>query len=56
MSGYPRWFRARVRSRFAVVRFEIVRDAMNTALAAILTGFGYRIPRDHDGPGHIVSR
>ncbi|MFJ2598784.1 hypothetical protein [Streptomyces erythrochromogenes] len=38
----------------AVTRFETVRDAMNTALATILTGFGYRIRPNPDGLGHIV--
>ncbi|MEU9087987.1 hypothetical protein [Streptomyces sp. NPDC048357] len=40
----------------AVTRFEEVRDAMDTALAAILNGFGYRTRPNVDGLGHVVSR
>ncbi|WP_445270276.1 hypothetical protein [Streptomyces sp. DSM 41634] len=40
----------------AVTRFETVRDAMNTALAAVLTGFGYDIRPNTDGLGHIANR
>ncbi|MET9694833.1 hypothetical protein ABZY81_41695 [Streptomyces sp. NPDC006514] len=38
----------------AVTRFETVRDAMNTALTAVLTGFGYRIRPNTNGLGHRV--
>ncbi|MET9347731.1 hypothetical protein [Streptomyces termitum] len=38
----------------AVVRGEIVHHSMNTALGAILTGFGYTIRRPRFGLGHIV--
>ncbi|MFA7764364.1 hypothetical protein [Streptomyces sp. NRRL S-448] len=38
----------------AVTRFEAVRDAMNTALAAVLNGFGYRIRPNRDRRGHVV--
>ncbi|MFD7917301.1 hypothetical protein ACFV30_42650 [Streptomyces sp. NPDC059752] len=38
----------------AVTRFETARNAMNTALAAVLTGFGYRIRPNTDRLSHIV--
>ncbi|MFE5562895.1 hypothetical protein [Streptomyces sp. NPDC056544] len=38
----------------AVTRFETARDAMTTALAAVLTGFGYRIRPNTDCLSHIV--
>ncbi|MFF3019707.1 hypothetical protein [Streptomyces sp. NPDC057939] len=38
----------------AVVRYEVVRSAMDTALGAILTGFRYATSRPGFGFGHIV--
>ncbi|MFJ9647673.1 hypothetical protein [Streptomyces sp. NPDC101206] len=38
----------------AVVRYEVVRSAMDTALGTILTGFRYAIRRLLFGFGHIV--
>ncbi|WP_435609714.1 hypothetical protein [Streptomyces sp. C10-9-1] len=38
----------------AVIRYETVRAAMDTALGTILTGFRYAIRRPEFGFGHIV--
>ncbi|MFB8406153.1 hypothetical protein [Streptomyces sp. NPDC055912] len=38
----------------AVVRYEMVRSAMDTALGTILTGFDYTTRRPDAGFGHIV--
>ncbi|WTO32894.1 hypothetical protein OG399_45570 [Streptomyces achromogenes] len=38
----------------AVIRFEVVRSAMDTALGTILEGFRYTIRRPRSGSGHIV--
>uniref|UniRef100_UPI00366C5605 hypothetical protein n=1 Tax=Bacillus tropicus TaxID=2026188 RepID=UPI00366C5605 len=38
----------------AVVRYEVVRSTMDTALGAILTGFRYATRRPEFGFGHIV--
>ncbi|MFF9432136.1 hypothetical protein, partial [Streptomyces sp. NPDC014746] len=38
----------------AVVRYEVVRSAMDTALGTILTGFRYATRRPEFGFGHIV--
>ncbi|MEV4000279.1 hypothetical protein ACFYPK_31815 [Streptomyces halstedii] len=39
----------------AVVRYETVRVAMNTALGTILTGFRYAARRPEFGFGHIIA-
>ncbi|MGW3498951.1 hypothetical protein [Streptomyces sp. NPDC001020] len=38
----------------AVVRYEVVRSTMDTALGTILTGFRYATRRPEFGFGHIV--
>jgi hypothetical protein len=38
----------------AVIRYEVVRSAMDTALGTILTGFRYATRRPQFGFGHIV--
>ncbi|MFI2215197.1 hypothetical protein [Streptomyces sp. NPDC020141] len=38
----------------AVIRYEVARTAMDTALATILTGFGYATSRPQAGFGHII--
>ncbi|MFF8513582.1 hypothetical protein ACF064_36660 [Streptomyces sp. NPDC015492] len=38
----------------AVIRYETVRSAMNTALGTILTGFRYTIRQPEFGFGHII--
>ncbi|WP_332010804.1 hypothetical protein [Streptomyces uncialis] len=40
----------------AVIRYEVVRTAMDTALGTILTGFGYATSRPGFGYGHIVQQ
>ncbi|MFF7365457.1 hypothetical protein [Streptomyces sp. NPDC008125] len=40
----------------AVVRYETVRAAMNTALGTILTGFGYRTRRPQSRSGHLIEQ
>ncbi|MFJ4576786.1 hypothetical protein ACIP4W_36380 [Streptomyces sp. NPDC088846] len=40
----------------AVVRYETVRAAMDTALGAILTGFGYTTRRPQSRSGHLIEQ
>ncbi|MEU8509269.1 hypothetical protein AB0C40_32165 [Streptomyces brevispora] len=40
----------------AVVRYETVRAAMNTALGTILTGFGYTTRRPQSRSGHLIEQ